>query len=172
MNPRFQPHARHPVRLAHALLLIDRELLRQDMQHLPIERDRDRARRIDHSIDIARADFAAAHRDDPVTVEALDMRPGDADHHRADAHAGSFLRFLDRRFDRLDRRLDIDDDAFAQARAWRDPEAERRQLPVGQRLADDRADLAGADVQACEQISHRVTDSSAGLNETCAEARS
>ncbi len=53
MNARFQAHSRHPIRLAHALLLIDRELLRQDMQHLPIERDCDRARRVDHSINIA-----------------------------------------------------------------------------------------------------------------------
>ena len=166
MNARLEPHARHAVRLAHALLLIDGELLRQNMQHLAIERDRDRARRVDHAIDIARADFAAAHRDDSVAVEAPDMRSRDADDDRADAHAGSFLRFLDRRFDRFDRRFDIDDDALAQPGAWRDAEAERRQLTVGQRLADDRADFAGADVQSGEQISHRVTGSPTGWNET------
>ena len=97
MNSRLEPHARHSDWIAHALLLIDRELLRQNMQHLAIERDRDRARRVDHAIDIARADFAAAHRDDSVAVEPADMRPGDADDDRADAHAGGFLRFLDRR---------------------------------------------------------------------------
>ena len=132
MNSRFQPHARHSVRLAHALLLIDRELLRQNMQHLPIERNRNRARRIDHSLDVAHADFTAAHCDDPVTVQAFEVRPGDANHDRADAHAGSFLRFFDCGFDCIDSRLDIDDDAFAQTRARRDSEAERRQLAVRQ----------------------------------------
>ena len=166
MNARLEADSRHAVRLAHTFLLIDGELLRQDMQHLAIERDRDRARRVDHAIDIARADFAAAHRDDAVTVEALDMRAGDADDNRADAHAGSFLGFLDRGLDRVNRRLDIDDDALAQPGAWRDAEAERRQLPVGQGLADDRANFAGADVQTGEQISHRVTGPRSGWYET------
>jgi hypothetical protein len=94
------------------------------------------------------------------------MRSRDAHHGRADAHAGSFLRFFDRRANRFDRRLDIHDHALAQPGAWRDAEPERRQLAVGQRLADYGADFAGADIQSGEQISHRVIGSSPGWNET------
>src|SRR5260370_274629 len=101
-----------------------------------------------------------------MTVEPLDLRSRDADHRRAHSNARSLLRFFDCRFDRINRRLDIDDDAFAETRAWRNSKPESRQLPVRQRLADDRANFAGADVQPGEQISHRVTGSSAGLNET------
>ena len=74
VDARLEPHSRHPERLAYALLLIDRKLLRQDMEHLAIERNRDCARCVDHAIDIALADLAAAHRDDSVTVESSDVR--------------------------------------------------------------------------------------------------
>ncbi len=77
MNSRLQAHPRHSVWIAHAFLLVHRELLRQDMQDLAIERDCDRARGIDGPIHIARTDFAAAHRDDPVAVQAVYVRPRD-----------------------------------------------------------------------------------------------
>ena len=91
MDARFQPHPGHPDRIAHALLVVDRELLRQDVQYLAIERNRDRARRVDHALDVARADFAAAHRDDTVAVEPAHVRAGFAYHRRAHAHARGLL---------------------------------------------------------------------------------
>ena len=75
----------------------------------------------------------------------------------ADAHAGSFFRLVDRRSNRLDRRFDIDHDALAQAGARRDAVAERRQSSRPRAPLRDRANLAGADVQSGEHISHRVT---------------
>ncbi len=90
MDARLEPHARHPDRIAHAFLLIDGELLRQHVQDLAIERNRDCAGRIDYPIDVARADLAAAHRDDAVAVEPANMRTRDADDDRAGAHCPRF----------------------------------------------------------------------------------
>ena len=78
MDPRLQAHPRHPDWIAHPFLVIHRELLRQNMQDLAIERDRDGARGIDHAIDIARTDFATAHGNDSMTIESADVRTGDA----------------------------------------------------------------------------------------------
>src|SRR5208282_2830348 len=161
MDASFQPYARHPDRLAHALLIIDRELLRQDVQDLAIQRNRNRARGVDHPLDVTGAYFTAAHCYDSVAVQAADVRPGNARDHRTDSRAGGFLGFLERGADRFDRRLDIDDDTLAKSRTGRDAMPQKSDLALGARVSHQRAILAGANIQSGEQISHRVTDSSA-----------
>ncbi len=51
---RLEPHARHADRLADAFLVVDDEFLRQDVEDLLVGRDRDRLRRVDHALDVAR----------------------------------------------------------------------------------------------------------------------
>jgi hypothetical protein len=51
---RLQAHAGHAERLLDAVLLVDDVVLRQDVQHLAVHRDRDRLRGVDHALDVAR----------------------------------------------------------------------------------------------------------------------
>ena len=84
---------------------------------------------------------------DAAAVEGLDVGARQRQVHRVDLDAGGQLRLLDRLLDRLDRRLEVDHDAAADAlRVGRaDPDdVERRHRRY---LADDRGDLGGADVQ-------------------------
>src|SRR5258708_8696135 len=77
MDAGFEAHTRHPDRIAHALLIVDRELLRQDVQDLAIERNRNRAGSIDDTLSIARSYLPATDPDDPVAIQAADRH---ADH--------------------------------------------------------------------------------------------
>ncbi len=168
MNPRLEPHARHPERIAHTLLVVDRVLLRQNMQHLPIERNRDGPRRVDYPLDVALTDLAPAHRHDTVAVEAPDVRAGDADHRRADPHAGAALRFGTGGPNRIDRRLDIDHHALAQPAAWGDAVTNHGERTVSRLLRDQRANLAGADVDSAQRVLHRLAVTSGpGLRRPC-----
>jgi hypothetical protein len=68
MDPGFQPHPGHSYWIAHSVLLIYGELLRQNVQYLAVERDSDCTGSVDYPLDIARADFAAADGDDAMAV--------------------------------------------------------------------------------------------------------
>ena len=70
-----------------------------------------------------------------------------AELHRADLDAGHQLRLLDRFLDRLDRRLEIDDDAALQALRLGDADADDVDAAVVEQLADHGADLGRADVE-------------------------
>ena len=59
----FEAHAAHAERLAHVLLAVDDEFLRQDVQDLLVVRDRDRLRRLDHAVDVGLRDFLVLDRD-------------------------------------------------------------------------------------------------------------
>ena len=48
----LEAHAAHAERLAHVLLPVDDEFLRQDVQDLLVVRDRDRLRRLDDAVDV------------------------------------------------------------------------------------------------------------------------
>ena len=54
----LEPHARHAERLADAVLVVDDELLRQHVQDLAVHRQRDRARGVEHALDVAAAHLA------------------------------------------------------------------------------------------------------------------
>ena len=84
----------------------------------------------------------------PVRVEALDVLPADADEGAVDLPAREALRVLDGVRDRPDRLVDVDDDALLQAGRGHGPVAHDRQAAVPADLADERADLRRADVDA------------------------
>ncbi len=130
-------------------LLVDDEVLRQHVEDLAAGRQRHGARRVDGAPHVVARDLAvlAGHRDHAAAVEALDVRSADRQVHRADLDAGHQLGFLDRLLDRLDRRLEIDDDAALQALRFGDADADHIDAAVVQQLADHGADLGGADVE-------------------------
>ena len=94
-------------------LLVDDEVLRQHVQDLAARRERDRPRRVNRAPHVVARHLAvlAGDRHDAAAVEALDVRAADAEVHRADLDAGHQLGFLDRPLDRLDGRVEVDDDA-------------------------------------------------------------
>ncbi|OPZ79139.1 MAG: hypothetical protein BWY77_01394 [bacterium ADurb.Bin431] len=57
MNLGFEAHAGHANRIADAALVVDNELLRQNMDHLAVERQGDGAGGFDHPADILLADL-------------------------------------------------------------------------------------------------------------------
>ena len=113
----FEPRAGHADRRADAVLLVDDEVLRQHVQDLAAGRQRHGLGRVDRAAHVLAGDLAvlAGDRDDAAAVEALDVRPGQRQVHRVDLDAGHQLGFLDRLLDRLDGRLEVDDDAAPDA---------------------------------------------------------
>ncbi len=150
MDARLQPHARHADRLLDTVLIVDHELLRQHVDDLPVHRQRDRARGVDHALDVGGGDLAVLDRHDAVAVEAADVRAGDPGEDRVDLAAGHQLGFADRLADRFDRGVDIDDHALAQT--LRRGGADAHDLDSGLAdFGDDRRDFVGADVESDDQ---------------------
>ena len=89
-------------------------------------------------------------RDLAGRVEALDVLAADADEGAVDLPAGQALGPLDRVRDGADGLVDVDDDALLEAGRGHGAVAHDRQPAVAAHLADERADLAGADVDADE----------------------
>src|SRR5262245_44087211 len=82
-----------------------------------------------------------------MAVEALDVAAGRARDHAPDLAAGHQLGFLHGLADRLDRGVDVDDDALLEAP--RGCRADADDLgPLDTELRDDHADLVGPDVEA------------------------
>src|SRR5436190_13058769 len=114
VDARFEAHAGHADRLADAVLVVDDELLRQDVEDLLVGGEGDGARGVHDPLDVPRRHLAVADRDHAMAVEALDVAPGRAGDHAADLAGGHQLRLLDRPADRLHRLLDVDDDTLAE----------------------------------------------------------
>src|SRR5947207_471409 len=112
----LEPHARHADRLAHAVGVVDRERLREHVQDLPVLRDVDRARGVHRAVDVGLAHLAilARHRDDAAAVHRADMAARDAGVDPRHLDARHALALADRLANRLDGRIDVDDDAAAQ----------------------------------------------------------
>src|SRR5436309_716858 len=146
----LEAHARHADGLLDAVLIVDDELLGQDVEHLAVRGQRDRPRRVDDTLDVARRHLAVLHGDDAVAVEALQVAAGRARDDAADLAARHELGLVDRPPDRLHRGLDVDDHAFLEAA--RDGRADPRDLDatLGE-LGDDDADLVGAHVEPHDQ---------------------
>ena len=163
----LEAHARHADRLADALLRVDDEFLRQDVQDLLVGRDRHGARGVDHAVHVAGRHFLVADRDDAVRVEAAHVAARDAREHRVDLAAGHQLRLLDGALDRLHGRVDVDDHALLEPARRVRAHADDLDGAVGAELADDRHHLRGADVEADDQVafrfpSHQVSRPPAG----------
>ena len=145
----FEPGAGHADRRADAVLLVDDEVLRQHVQDLAAGRQRHRLGRVDRAPDVLARDLAvlAGHRDHAAAVEPLDVRAGQREVHRVDLDAGHQLGFLDRLLDRVDRRLEVDDDAAPDAARLGDAEADDVEPVAVENLADDGRHLRRADVE-------------------------
>ena len=148
----LEPQRAHPERVLDALLAVDREAAPLDVEHLAVRRDRDRAGDLDRAADVLAADLAmvAGDRDLARRVEALDVLAADADEGAVDLPARQPLGLLDGVGDRADGLVDVDDDALLEAGRGHGPVAHDRQPAVAAHLADERADLARADVDADE----------------------
>ena len=157
----FQTHAAHADRLADAVLTIDDELLRQDVQDFLIGRDRHRLGGFDHPFDIAGGDFLVLDRHHAVRVEALDVAAGDAGVHILDLAVGHQLDFLDHPADGVHRLLDINDDALLQAARVLRAHADDIEMALIVDLGDQRDDFRRPDVQPDDQIlvvpAHKLT---------------
>ena len=115
---------------------------------------------LDRAVDVLAGDLAVmgGDRDLAPRVEALDVLAADADEGAVDLPARQPLGALDRVGDRADGLVDVDDDALLQPGGGHGPVAHDRQPAVAADLADERADLARADVDADEDrfSFHRV----------------
>ena len=142
----------HPERVLDALLAVDREATPLDVEDLAVGRDRDRPGDLDRAVDVLAGDLAMMRGDGDLAgrVEALDVLAADADEGAVDLPAGQPLGPLDRVRDRADGLVDVDDDALLEAGRGDGPVAHDRQPAVATHLADERADLARADVDADE----------------------
>ncbi len=151
MDLGLEAHAAHAQRLLDAVLVVDDELLRQDVDHLAVHGDGDRLGGVDDPAHVLVGHLAVADGDHPLGVEALDMPPGDARVNQLDLAAGHQLGLLQRLADRLDGALDVDDDAFAQSLGRARADADDIQSLVGL-VADDGANLRGSDVQSDNEV--------------------
>ena len=150
----LEPRAGHPDGRPDAVLLVDHEVLREHVQDFAAARQRDRLGGVDGAPDVLARDLAvlAGDRHHAAAVERLDVRRGEPEVDRVDLDAGGQLGLVDRLLDRLDRRLEVDDDAAADAARVREADADDVEPAVVGHLADDGRDLRRADVQP-DQIS-------------------
>src|SRR5690242_7575299 len=159
----FQTHAGHAEWIAHTVGVVDREGLWQHVQDLAVLRDVDGARGFDRAVDVDLTDLAILARDGdhPAAVHRSDVAAGHARVHGRDLDAGHLLGFADRLTDRLDGRIDVDDDPAAQPARRRRAHADDVDATARPRYRGDGADLRRADVQPDDQLGtspalHRV----------------
>ena len=150
----LEAHARHADRLAHAVAVVDDEALRQHVDDLAVLRQIDRARGLDHALDVGVAHLVVLAGDphDTAAVHAADMAPRDPREGARDLDPGHLLGLADGSPDRLDRRVDVDDDPAPEPARGCAADADDVQAAPGRGLGDDRANLRGADVQADDEI--------------------
>ena len=148
----LEPQRAHPERVLDALLAVDREAAPLDVEDLAVGRDRDRAGDLDGAVDVLAGDLAMVRGDRDLAgrVDALDVLAADADEGAVDLPARQALGPLDRVRDGADGLVDVDDHALLEAGRGHGAVAHDRQPAVAAHLADERADLAGADVDADE----------------------
>ena len=146
----LEPQRAHPERILDALLAVDREAAPLDVEDVAVGRDRDRPGDLDRAVDVLAGDLAMVGGDGHLSarVEALDVLAADAHEGTVDLPAGQPLGALDGVGDRADRLVDVDDDALLEPGRGHGAVAHDRQPAVAAHLADERADLARADVDA------------------------
>ncbi len=101
------------------------------MDDLPIQGDGNGLGGIDDPLDVAPGDLPALDGDHTVAVEALDMSPGNPGVDRGDFAAGHQFRLFHRFLNGIDRALDVDHYAFAQAHRGVGPHADDIDTPGG-----------------------------------------
>ena len=147
MDLGFEPHARHPNRLADAVLIVHDEFLRENVQDLLVRRNRDGARGVDHPLDVVGADLAVPDGHDAVRIEAADVAPRHPDVHGPDRLAGHDLGLLDGVPDGLHGVLDVDHHTPLDAAGLVRPDPQELDFTRFRDLAHQRDDLGGTDVE-------------------------
>src|SRR5579859_5573382 len=140
----------HAHRVAHALLPVDRVPARDDVDHLAVGGDADRARSFDHALHVVLADLAVRARDgdDARRVLGPDVRASQRHDNGLDALPGHALGRDGGQLDGRDGLVEVDDHAFAQAVAASFTHADDAHGPADViRLGDDHGDPAGAQVE-------------------------
>ena len=148
----LEPDAAHAQGLAHVLLPVDDEFLRQDVQHLLIVGNRDCLGRFHDAVDVGLGDFLFLDRYHPAGIEASDVASRNAGKHFGDRAIGHQLCLFQHALDRRHRGLDVDDDALFQAPRGLRSQADDVQLLLRRDLGDDGNDLRRADVESDDQI--------------------
>ena len=77
MHARFQAHPAHAERLAYAVLAVDPVFLRQHVQHMPVHRQSNRARQLEHLGHVAGPDFFVLDGHGAGGIHALDVTARD-----------------------------------------------------------------------------------------------
>ena len=160
--------ADHAQRVGDAVLAVHREVPRHDVDDLMVLGDLDAPGRVDDPGDVLLGDLPvlAGHGHDAPAVEGPDVGARNAHPGARNLHAGHDLGLFGGPLDRLDRGVDVDDVALAGAAVGRGALADDVEGAAGVLLADQDADLGGADVAGDEEVfglSHG--DSGAGSRE-------
>ncbi len=89
MNIGLHTHARHSVRVVHAILTVNNKLLRDHMNDLPVGWQGNALGVFDQAVDVRLRHFMVrtADADNAATLEALDVIAGDSHNHGLDRHA-------------------------------------------------------------------------------------
>ncbi|MNL13574.1 hypothetical protein D3C87_1344830 [compost metagenome] len=147
MDLDLQADAAHADGLAHVLLAVDDEFLRQDVQDLLVGRDVDRLGGLDHPGHVRLRDLLVLDGHHPARVEAADMAAGNAGEDLGDLAVGHQLGLLQRALDRLHGGLDIDHDPLLQTLGLGLAHPDHFVAAVGAQFRDHRRHLRGADVE-------------------------
>ena len=148
----FQTHAGHAHRIGNAALIVDDVFLRQNVDHLAVQRDGDRLGRIQRTLDVAGRDFTALDGNDAVAVKPLDVTAGDARIHGSDFTSGHQFGFFKRPLDGLHRLLDIDHDTLPQPGGRTRADTDNIHPAVLRGFAHHRTNLGGANIKADYQF--------------------
>jgi hypothetical protein len=113
----------HAERILDALLAVDDEAARQDVEDFAVRWDRDGPGDFEGPVDVLAGDFAhvAAHGNGAARVLALDVLAADADEGAVDLVAGQPLGVVDRSGDGADGLVDVDDDGLRRPLAGTTP---------------------------------------------------
>src|SRR5665213_3197764 len=150
MGLHLQAVARHAERVVNAVLAVYHVLARDHVEDLAVGGQRLGARRLNGAVDIALADLVHIRRDrhDAAAILAGDMTARDPDQRGADFITGDSLGFIERFPYGRRGFVDVDHYALTQALRWGNTNSNDIQPVILVNLADQGADLCGADVHA------------------------
>ncbi|EKE17996.1 MAG: hypothetical protein ACD_10C00176G0002 [uncultured bacterium] len=148
----LQAHAAHADRLADAILSIDDELLRQDMQDFLIGRNRHCFRRLDDAVNVAGGHFFILDRHHAVGVETLDVTAGNARIYVLHLAVGHQFNLLNDSANGMHRIFDIHHHAFFQAARILRAHADYIEMAFLVDLGDQGDDFRRPDIQANDQF--------------------
>src|SRR5437867_2447681 len=135
MDVGFKTRAKHPDRIADALLIIDDEFLRKDVNDLAVGRKRNGPRRLDDATHVFTVDLARAcgNRGHATAVEASDVWSGETDVHHLDFAARHRFGFTNALFNRFGGCFNTDDSAALQSPGFCKAETDRLKtaFPIG-----------------------------------------